>query len=164
MKYLLFITLSTTTLLFINSCQSQANVDTSIPSATTEMTYDSAFAKKIGADDIGMKHYVMAFLKVGPNRNQDSTTAAEIQKGHMNNIKRLATAGKLILAGPFEDDGEFRGIFIFNTPSLEEAKTLTESDPAVQSGRLVMELHPWYGSAAMMEINSLHKKGSKKSY
>jgi uncharacterized protein YciI len=82
----------------------------------------------------------------------------------MANINRLAEEGKLIVAGPFEDNGELRGIFVFNVATLEEAKTLTETDPAVQAGRLIMELHPWYGSAAMMEINNLHKKVSKKSF
>jgi len=126
--------------------------------------YDSLLAIKTGADDYGMKHYVMAFLKAGPNRDQDSITASEIQKGHMANIQRLADEGKLVVAGPFEDDGELRGIFIFNVATLEEAKTLTESDPAVKAGRLIMELHPWYGSAAIMEINELHQKVTKKNF
>ena len=141
----------------------QVNVNTSEPT-DTEITYDSILAQKTGADDYGMKHYVMAFLKAGPKRDQDSASAAQIQQAHMANINRLAEEGKLVVAGPFEDNGELRGIFIFNVTSMEEAKTLTESDPAVQSGRLIMELHPWYGSAAMMEINNLHKKVSKKSF
>jgi len=141
----------------------QVNVNTTEPKET-EISYDSILAQKTGADDYGMKHYVMAFLKAGPKRDQDSITAAQIQKAHMANINRLAEEGKLIVAGPFEDNGELRGIFIFNVTSMEEAKTWTESDPAVQSGRLIMELHPWYGSAAMMEINNLHKKVSKKSF
>jgi len=48
--------------------------------------------------------------------------------------------------------------------TLEEAQALTSTDPAFKAGRLTMELHPWYGSAAMMEINSLHEKLSKKSF
>ena len=147
------------------SCKPEVrvNVNTTEP-GESEITYDSVLAQKTGADDYGMKHYVMAFLKAGPKRDQDSVTAAQIQKAHMANINRLAEEGKLIVAGPFEDNGELRGIFIFNVSSLEEAKTLTASDPAVQAGRLIMELHPWYGSAAMMEINNLHKKVSKKSF
>jgi uncharacterized protein YciI len=151
--------------ILISSCKPQVSVNVNDPSSpTTETTYDSTLAKKLGADDYGMHHYVMAFLKAGPNRDQDSTTAAEIQKAHLANIKRLAEEGKLVVAGPFEDDGELRGIFIFNVATIEEAKSLTETDPAIKAGRLVMELHPWYGSAAMMEINSLHKKVSKSSF
>lgn len=82
----------------------------------------------------------------------------------MANINRMAEEGKLVTAGPFMDDGELRGIYIFNVATVEEAKALTETDPAVQAGRLVMELHPWYGSAALMEMNNLHKKLAKKQF
>ncbi len=119
---------------------------------------DVEMAKGIGADERGMKKYVMAFLKSGSKRDQDAATAAKIQQEHMANIMKLAEEGKLVLAGPFMDGGELRGIFVFNTESVEEAKKWTETDPAVQSGRLEMELHPWYGSAAMMLINNLHRR------
>ena len=110
-----------------------------------------------------MAKYVMAFLKKGPNRDQDSTTAANMQKAHLENINRLVEEGKLSLAGPFLDDGEVRGIYIFNVETVEEAEALTNSDPAIQAGRLVMELHPWYGSAALMKIPELHKKLESKN-
>jgi uncharacterized protein YciI len=133
--------LSATFLLIISfGCKTEIKKEVN-PASTenTEIKYDSILAQKVGADNYGMKHYVMAFLKAGPNRTQDSITAAEIQKAHMANIKRMADEGKLVTAGPFEDDGELRGIYIFNVATLEEAKALTESDPAVKEGRLVME-------------------------
>ncbi len=123
--------------------------------------YDAELAAKLGADDYGMHQYVMAFLKAGPNRDQDSTTAANLQRAHMDNIGRLADEGKLVLAGPFMDDGDMRGIYIFDVKTVEEARALTATDPAIQAGRLVMELHPWYGSAAVMQINEVHKRLSK---
>jgi len=123
-----------------------------------EPTFDASLAEKTGADKYGMKQYVMAFLKAGPNRDQDSTAAAALQRAHMENITRLAEERKLVLAGPFMDDGDIRGIYIFNVKTVNEAKALTETDPAIKAGRLLMELHPWYGSAALMEINDLHKK------
>lgn len=126
------------------------------------LTYDSTLAVQLGADDYGMKKYVMAFLKAGPNRSQDAATAAELQRAHMDNIGRMAKEGKLVLAGPFLDGGELKGIYIFNVETIEEAKALTETDPAIQAGRLVMELHPWYGSAATMMINEWHEKLQKK--
>lgn len=126
------------------------------------LTYDSILAAQLGADDYGMKKYVMAFLKAGPNRNQDAATAAELQRAHMDNIGRMAKEGKLVLAGPFLDGGELKGIYIFNVETIEEAKALTETDPAIQAGRLVMELHPWYGSAATMMINDWHEKLQRK--
>jgi len=123
--------------------------------------FDESLAKELGADDYGMRKYVIAFLKKGPNRTNDSIQAAALQKGHMANIGRLAKEGKLAIAGPFLDNGELRGIYIFNVETIEEAKKLTESDPAIKAGSLVMELHPWYGSAALGLVNKYHAKVSK---
>lgn len=36
------------------------------------------------------------------------------------------------------------------------AREWTLTDPAIQAGSLTMELHPWYGSAALMALNDLH--------
>jgi uncharacterized protein YciI len=124
--------------------------------AQTTAPYDSALAHRLGADRIGMKVYVMAFLKRGPDRSQDSVEAARLQAAHMANIHRMAEEGSLVLAGPFVDDGALRGIYIFNVSTVEEARALTATDPAVKAGRLAMELHPWYGSAALMEVNRIH--------
>jgi uncharacterized protein YciI len=85
-----------------------------------------------------------AFLTRGEKWTPEKTPATEeIQKGHMANINRLAEMKKLIAAGPFGDNGRLRGIFVFRVGSLEEAKALTETDPAVQAKRLAMEIHPW---------------------
>lgn len=84
------------------------------------------------------------FLTRGEKWTPKQTPATEeIQKGHMANINRLAAMKKLIAAGPFGDDGRLRGIFVFRVGSLDEAKALTATDPAVQAGRLAMEIHPW---------------------
>ncbi|QSX39217.1 hypothetical protein JYB84_09040 [Shewanella cyperi] len=125
--------------------------------------YDPALAERAGADEYGMKQYVLAFLKKGPNRDRSKEEAEKLQRAHLDNIGRMAKAGKLVLAGPFLNDGELRGIYIFNVRTVEEAKALTETDPAVQAGSLVMELLPWYGSAALVEVNELHKKMAKKA-
>lgn len=125
--------------------------------------FDAALAQKLGADKMGMKKYVMAFLKRGPNRPTDAAEAKKLQAGHMANIGRMAKEGKLILAGPFMDNGELRGIYIFNVESVAEAEALTKTDPAIQAGTLVMELHPWYGSAAVQEVNAIHEKIAKQN-
>ncbi len=118
---------------------------------------DAALAQELGADEYGMKQYVLAFLKRGPNRDRSPEEAAKLQKAHLDNIGRLAEAGKLVLAGPFLDNGDIRGIYVFNVKTIEEAKALTETDPAIKAGSLVMELHPWYGSAGLMKVNEIHK-------
>jgi uncharacterized protein YciI len=126
--------------------------------AQSPAQYDSVLARQLHADKFGMKKYVIAFLKKGPNRSQDSVTAANLQQAHLRNIQRMANEGKLVLAGPFLEDGDLRGIYFFNVETVEEARELTSTDPAVRSGRLVMELHPWYGSAALQEVNAIHRR------
>ena len=126
-----------------------------------QAAFDAALATKLKADDYGMRTYVMAFLKAGPNRNRSREEAQKLQAAHRANINRLAAEGKLVLAGPFADDGVLRGIYIFDVPTVAEAEALTKTDPAIQAGQLVMELHPWYGSAAVMMIPEIHAKIEK---
>jgi len=125
------------------------------------VAYDSTLAVKYGADDYGMKTYVMAFLKKGTNRNLPKEEADKLQQAHMENISRLAEEGKLLLAGPFYGDGDLRGIYIFDVDSIEEAQALTVTDPAIKAGSLTMELIKWYGSAAVSAIPTLHDKVAK---
>jgi uncharacterized protein YciI len=132
-------------------------------SAKVESGYDSIMAQKYGADDYGMKQYVMAFLKRGINDTVSKERSAALQKAHLENIQRMAKEGKLIVAGPFLDKGDLRGIYIFNVTSVDEAKALTETDPAIKANTLSMELKLWYGSASLMMVNEYHDKFSKKS-
>jgi uncharacterized protein YciI len=86
----------------------------------------------------------LAFLTRGEKWTPEKTPVTEeIQKAHLANIGKLAEMKKLVAAGPFGDNGRLRGIFVFRVASLEEAKALTATDPAVQAGRLAMEIHPW---------------------
>lgn len=132
--------------------------------ADDEPTFDAELAKRLDADPYGMHQFVIAFLYAGPNRESDSTKAAELQAAHMDNINRLAEEGSLVLAGPFLDGGELRGLYVFDVKTVEEAEALTATDPAIQSGSLRMELHPWYGSAAVMDINNVHNVIQEKHF
>jgi uncharacterized protein YciI len=86
----------------------------------------------------------LALLTRGAKWTPEKTPATEeLQKGHMANIIRLAELKKLVVAGPFGDNGTLRGIFVFKVGSLEEARALSESDPAVKAGRLAIDVHPW---------------------
>jgi uncharacterized protein len=82
-------------------------------------------------------------LVKGPNRDQDSLTAEKIQEGHMANITKLSKSGKLLVAGPFMEDLNWRGIFILKCDTQDEAEKLIKTDPAIISGRLTYEIHPW---------------------
>jgi len=158
MKYLIIPSI----LFILFSCASDSNTTTTVEeSLTPSDKYDSLLAEEVGADPYGMRQYVFAYLKAGPNRDQDSVEAVQLQRAHMDNIQRMAEEGKLVLAGPFIDDHEVKGIYIFAVQTIEEAEELTNSDPAIQAGRLEMELHPWYGSAALMKVNEMHSSVAK---
>ena len=90
-----------------------------------------------------MKSYYFVMLTAGKNRGQDSATVSKIQQGHMDNINRLFKQDKIIVAGPFLDDSNWRGIFIFDAKSKDEVVDLLKTDPAISSGRLNYEIHPW---------------------
>jgi len=141
----------------LSACSDQASSSTEVK----PLVFDEQLAKEVGADDYGMRKYVMAFLKSGPNRDRPKAEADALQEAHMKNINKLAESGMLCLAGPFMHDGELRGIYVFNVETVEEAEKLTNTDPAIQAGSLVMELVPWYGSAALMKINELHTQVAK---
>ena len=111
-----------------------------------------------GADDYGMHSYVMAFLYKGENREQDSLKAILLQEAHLANINKMAESGDLVLAGPFLDNGDLRGIYVFDVQTIEEAEALTNTDPAIQSGHLRMELTPWYGSAGLKGLMDFHNE------
>ena len=145
--------------LFFVGC-SETSVKESI-NTESQTGYDAALAKKVGADEYGMKTFVIAFLKKGPNRDLPKEESDKLQNAHMENIGKLAEAGKLVLAGPFFGEGDLRGIYVFDVDSIEKAEALTNTDPAIQAGSLVMELHKWYGSAATVMINEWHSKIQK---
>jgi len=94
-----------------------------------------------------IRQYWFAMLLKGNNRTQDSVTAAKIQEGHMANINKLYYEGKLKVAGPFGDNGNWLGIFIFDCKTKEEVEQLLKTDPAVSSGRLAYDIRPWWTAA-----------------
>jgi uncharacterized protein YciI len=137
-------------------------IHSTVTKSSSKTTYDAALAKKLGADDYGMKKYIVAFLKTGKTLEQDSVIVKNIQLAHLKNIQHLGDIGKLAIAGPFLDNQATEGMFIFNVETIEEAKQLTETDPAIKAGLLEIELHPWYGSAALMEVTRIHNTLQKK--
>ena len=73
----------------------------------------------------------------------DKEQAQKLQAGHMANINRMAEQGKLMAAGPMAENGDLRGIFVFEPGPQEEAEKLAAEDPAIQAGRLRMEWMTW---------------------
>lgn len=95
-------------------------------------------------DTVIMQQYFIAFLKRGPNRSQDKATADSLQALHLAHLGSMYEKGYADISGPFGDDGEIRGITIYNTPTLAMADSLANSDPMVKAGRLIIEMHPWW--------------------
>ena len=125
--------------------------------------YDAELAKELGGDEHGMKQYVLVILKTGPNdASIKGKEREDMFAGHMANIGRLADEKKLAVAGPFgKNDKTYRGLFILNVTTVEEAQRLAETDPAVKAGVFVVDLIPWYGSASLMATAEIHKKITK---
>ena len=118
----------------------------------TNPNYDAELAKKLGADEYGMKNYVLVILKTGENKTTDKEELNKLFRGHMENIQRLVKEGKLIVAGPFgENNLTWRGLFIFDVKTVEEARELVQTDPAIKAKLFDVDLVPWYGSAAISE-------------
>jgi len=116
----------------------------------TNPNYDAALAKKLGADAYGMKPYVLVLLTSGSNPDKKSAIRDSCFAGHMKNMDRWVAQKKLIVAGPIEkNSNDYRGIFILDIPTVEEAKNLLESDPAIKAKYLKPEIYTWYGSAAL---------------
>lgn len=128
----------------------------------TGIEYDSTLAAKLGADELGMKTYVLVILRSGPAKIEDKELRDSLFAGHFSNMDRLADEGKLVAAGPFHsNDKEYRGLFIFNVTTTEEAEELVKGDPTVTNGIFVTEMYRWYGSAALPMMNEIHPKLQK---
>jgi len=134
---------------------------TSIKAQVVEENYDSVLAKKLKADDYGMKNYILVLLKPGSNTSVDKVTEDSLFAGHMKNISRLASNGSLVLAGPFGKNNMYMGLFILNVANFDEAKKLLETDPAIKGKLLEPEMYLWYGSASLQELLPIHKKIQK---
>ncbi|WP_299550768.1 YciI family protein [Seonamhaeicola sp.] len=97
-------------------------------------------------DTVLMQQYFIAFLKRGPIRTQNEEEAALIQKEHLEHLGKMYELGYADISGPFGDDGDIRGITIYNVPTLKMADSLAKADPAVKAGRLEIEVHPWWAA------------------
>jgi uncharacterized protein YciI len=126
--------------------------------------YDQALAQSLGADEYGMRRYVLVILKTGPNRIPDGPEREEMFRGHFANMQRLSDEGKLALAGPLDGVDGWRGLFVLAVSDVDEAKKLAATDPVILKGEMVAEYHKYYGSAALMMVRDAHKRIAEKSF
>jgi uncharacterized protein YciI len=144
--------------------QAQAQAQAQAQPSPPKPAFDAELAKTVGADDYGMRGFVLVVLKTGPTPMPAGKERDEMFKGHFANINRLAAEGKLVIAGPFDGVNGWRGLFVLAVTDIEEAKRLTQTDPVISSGEMFAEFHKYYGSAALMLVNDAHHKVAKKSF
>lgn len=152
-----------TVILIISSCKEENKIVDVIPD-TKEVVENEKSAKQLKKeltsqgfeifdyvdeetkDTVLMQQYFIAFLKRGANRSQGKDEADSLQALHMAHLGSMYDKGYADISGPFGDDGDIRGITIYNVPTQEMADSLANSDPMVKSGRLQIEIHPWWAA------------------
>lgn len=125
--------------------------------------YDAALAQQLGADDYGMRSYVLVILKSSGTPVPAGDRRDAMFRGHFANMQRLAKAGTLVLAGPLDGVDGWRGLFVLAVDGVEAAKAIVATDPVISEGEMVAEYHSYYGSAALMTVNDLHGKLARKA-
>jgi len=158
MEKMKFLILAIVLSLFV-SCKSEQKEETEVVEVVKEKsireineeliskgykTFD--FVDETTKDTMLMQQYFIAFLKRGPNRSQNKAETDSLQALHIEHLGRMYEEGFADISGPFGDDGDIRGITVYNTPTLEIADSLANLDPMVHSGRLVIEIHPWWAA------------------
>ena len=134
---------------------------------TTQNGFSQKLADSLGADKYGMKSYFLVILKTGAKDKEitDKEQRAELFKGHFSNMQEMEKSGKLKMAGPFSTANHlgYRGIFLLDVKTEDEAKAFLQNDPTIKTGIFDVEILPWYGSAAIPMHLDYHKKIAKEN-
>ncbi len=124
--------------------------------------YDAELARRLGADDMGMRSYVLVILRTSPTPVAKGPERDAMFRGHFENMKRLSDEGTLVLAGPLDGVDGWRGLFVLAVPDIDAAKKAVATDPVVAKGEMIPEFHTYYGSAALMQVREIHERIAKK--
>jgi len=158
MKMLMSLVTSAVLLLVPAASLAQGSAD------AAKAPYDAQLAQSLGADNHGMRPYVLVILKTGPTPVPAGAERDEMFKGHFANMNRLSAEGVLALAGPLDGVDGWRGLFILAVPDIEAARKHVGTDPVVLKGEMVAEYHKYYGSAALMLVPETHAKIAKEKF
>lgn len=120
--------------------------------------HDAGLARSLGADDRGLRSYVLVLLKTGPNRMPDGAARNAMFASHFANMERLAKEKKLVVAGPLDGVNGMRGVFVFATGSIDEAKALVATDPVIAHGEMIAEYHEFLATAGLMALYDIHTR------
>jgi len=157
MKQITISILSIGIAIFFNTCNQQSQNSTNNNQSNQITMLDTTLIKELGADQYGMKVYSLVYLKAGARKLTDTVQAMATQKQHLKYLKDLMDKGTMLILGPIMEEANISGICIYNT-TVDEAKKLSKADPAVISGELKVEVHPWYASAALMKLPEIHRR------
>ncbi|MEP7281067.1 MAG: YciI family protein [Rubrivivax sp.] len=141
-----------------------ATTPAAVASGADAAPFDAALAQSLGADDIGMRRYVLVILKSGPTPVPAGPERDAMFKGHFSNMTRLSAEGTLALAGPLDGVDGWRGLYVFAVAGIDEAQRLVATDPVIQRGEMVAEYHAFYGSAALMLVRDAHPTLARKKF
>lgn len=132
--------------------------------AQAEMGYDAELAQQLGADEYGMRQYVLCLLNIGVKKLMASEDFKKVEEAHLQYMEKLVAEGKVVLAGPMTKPNKFSGLLVFNAGSIEEVKALMEKDPKVKEKLIIPEYELWTSSAAIMQLNGTHKRIAQKNW
>lgn len=131
-------------------------------SAQDAPAFDPALAQRTGANENGMRAYVLVILKSSATPVPKGEARDAMFRGHFANMKRLADAGVLKVAGPLDGQLGRRGIFILAVPDVETARQHVTTDPVIVQGEMEAEYHRFFSSAALMLIPELAPQVTRK--
>ena len=99
-----------------------------------------------------METHALILLERGPKADSiPEAELQEIQRQHLAHLDKLASEGKILVAGPFADqtDDSLRGACVYSVP-VAEALELANADPAVKAGRLKVTAMTWWTGKGYM--------------
>ncbi len=105
--------------------------------------------------------FALAFLVRDPEQQGPALPperAEELQRGHAENLGRLARTGSLLLAGRFPEprvEPRLREILILDVRRPAEAQELIATDPAVAAGGIAAEVHLWRTNSPLRALPAL---------
>lgn len=113
----------------------------------TGLMAQRSFEVTIADSTYHMKQYWFVLYTTGPDTTRlDSITSANLLKQHLEHQGEQAERGLIVMAGPYGDKSDWRGLLLYDCETKEEVEGYLLRDPFVKRGKLKYEIHPWYGA------------------